>query len=340
MWNINIDNMPEFQHKGHKDVVTGFCWDNPQNHLITCSKDSCIIVQNFSDGFNCINNVSTNFTKFGENDEIYKFTYKKPFKANYNNIDYSGLEISNKVLKIEDDNRLKFQMNKTKLFKLSNTLTLNLYYNFTSKEIKELFENYSYLINVSGKNKINSNTLEYKLNEIIKITNSNLKYAKENFKNYNHIAVWTQLKFLCELESFKKLEDKSISNKSSNELMTEIIKNNIIEIINFLINCHSDIWLSTIIIYLFNDLFNFNQKTFLPIVSECFENLRRQKMYKISAKLMKFSIFEDLKYNKINTVFLFCCKKCGTTFDSKLNPDKCGTCNIKFRCQIWYNNII
>lgn len=27
MWNINIDNMPEYLYKGHKDVVTGFCWD-------------------------------------------------------------------------------------------------------------------------------------------------------------------------------------------------------------------------------------------------------------------------------------------------------------------------
>jgi WD40 repeat protein len=27
MWNINIDNMPEYIYKGHKDVVTGFCWD-------------------------------------------------------------------------------------------------------------------------------------------------------------------------------------------------------------------------------------------------------------------------------------------------------------------------
>jgi len=27
MWNINIDNMPEFTYKGHKDVVTGFCFD-------------------------------------------------------------------------------------------------------------------------------------------------------------------------------------------------------------------------------------------------------------------------------------------------------------------------
>lgn len=27
MWNINIDNMPEYTYKGHKDVITGFCWD-------------------------------------------------------------------------------------------------------------------------------------------------------------------------------------------------------------------------------------------------------------------------------------------------------------------------
>ena len=27
MWNININNMPEYTYKGHKDVITGFCWD-------------------------------------------------------------------------------------------------------------------------------------------------------------------------------------------------------------------------------------------------------------------------------------------------------------------------
>lgn len=28
MWNVNIDNMPEYTFKGHKDVVTGFCFDS------------------------------------------------------------------------------------------------------------------------------------------------------------------------------------------------------------------------------------------------------------------------------------------------------------------------
>ena len=27
MWNINIDNIPEYIYKGHKDAVAGFCWD-------------------------------------------------------------------------------------------------------------------------------------------------------------------------------------------------------------------------------------------------------------------------------------------------------------------------
>lgn len=27
LWNVNIDNMPEYTYKGHEDVITGFCWD-------------------------------------------------------------------------------------------------------------------------------------------------------------------------------------------------------------------------------------------------------------------------------------------------------------------------
>jgi WD40 repeat protein len=81
MWNINIDNMPEYIYKGHKDVVTGFCCDMTESKLITCSKDNYMIMANFEDGMSCIDNVCTNFCEFKEDDMLYIYKDKKPPKT-------------------------------------------------------------------------------------------------------------------------------------------------------------------------------------------------------------------------------------------------------------------
>jgi hypothetical protein len=118
--------------------------------------------------------------------------------------------------------------------------------------------------------------------------------------------------------------------------MKEIFINNINQIIKFLIDCHSDLWLATIIIYIFHDLFPFNKSNNLKIVTECYENLRKNKLYKISGKLMKFAVFDELKKNKENTLILLGCKKCGMSQDLKNNEIKCKNCDTKLKCQIWY----
>ncbi len=96
----------------------------------------------------------------------------------------------------------------------------------------------------------------------------------------------------------------------------------------------SDIWLSTIIIYLFQSVFNFEKKDVIRILSDCLENLRRMKYYNISAKLMKFALYDELKMNKKNNIFFMSCKKCGTTYDIS-NPGACSNCKTKILCQIW-----
>jgi WD40 repeat protein len=83
MWNINIDNMPEYIYKGHKDVVTGLCWDMTENRLITCSKDNYVIVNNFEDGMRCYDHVCTNMNKFREDDILYIYNDIKPTKTVY-----------------------------------------------------------------------------------------------------------------------------------------------------------------------------------------------------------------------------------------------------------------
>lgn len=337
MWNINIDNMPEYLYKGHKDVVTGFCWDISETRLITCSKDNWLIVNNFSDGFRCIDNVCTHFTKFAADESIYSYADTKPPKTNFNNVDYSRLIIGDNSRK-----RFRIKITNTNLISLTTSLRLNHYYTLSTSNIEQIFENYFFLIN----NTFFNRTVETnKLPQTSKISNyveENWKYAKDVLKNYNHIAVWSQLKFLCELESFSNFDTASQNTNSGTftyiqgnvELIKEMFINNISEIINFLVDCHADVWLATIIIYLFHDVFPFNKSKYLRIVTECFENLRRNKLYKISAKLMKFAFFDELKTNKQNSLILFSCKKCTATYDPTIFQGKCGNCNLKIQCQI------
>ena len=97
---------------------------------------------------------------------------------------------------------------------------------------------------------------------------------------------------------------------------------------------YNDIWLACIISYIFQEVFNFSKKKVLRIQMEAFENLRRFKLYNISAKLMKFAVYEELKSNKKNNLFLMSCKKCGCVYDAT-DLGSCNNCKTKIRCQIW-----
>jgi len=336
MWNMNIDNIPEYLYKGHKDVVTGFCWDMSENRLITCSKDGHVIVNNFSDGYRCIDNLCTNFVKFSDDNSLCVYSDKKPDKLNF--------ELKEKKVKFlnRDKSNKKFFLKSiyasNNIF-LSAVNQINNYYFFDKNQIKLIFENYTFISEInygeSNKNNVEKSSL------IADIVNKNWKYAKENLKNYNHISVWTQLKFLCELESFNIIDEEEFSNnyspvnKNNIKMMSEIFKNNIIEIVKFLIDYHADIWLATIIIYMFQNIFSFDKRFVVRIISECFETLRRFKLYNISAKLMKFSLYDDMKHNKQNTLILLSCKKCGLTYDPSISPSSCPSCKTKIKCQIW-----
>jgi hypothetical protein len=334
MWNINIDNMPEYIYRGHKDVVTGFCWDISETKLITCSKDNWLIVNNFADGTRCLDNVCTNFAKFGKEDYIYTYSDTKPLKTDFDIVDYSRLIKKDKHKNIPKIKTIKIENTS---INLSHKMQLNHYYSFNKLEIEEIFKNYSFISNKAILS-INEQNLNINNNsKFISIIINNWRFSKEKFKNYNHIAVWSQIKFLCELESFNfidKVKDNKLNNQRDN-LMIEIFRNNIIQIINFLIDCHSDIWLATIIIYIFHDLISFNRDKYLRIVLECFENLRRLKLHKFAAKIMKFGVHNELKLNKQNSLILVSCRKCGKSYDPGTFPGLCGSCMTKIKCQIW-----
>ena len=173
---------------------------------------------------------------------------------------------------------------------------------------------------------------ESKAFRIRKIINHNIIFAVEKLKNFHHIAIWNQLKFLVESETFKLIDQ--MEDKEYSELMLEIFTNNIIECIEFLTDNYNDIWLACIISYIFQDVFNLTKKKVLRIQYEAFENLKRYKFYNISAKLMKFALYEELKSNKKNTLFLMSCKKCNSVYDGTI-IGSCNNCKTKIKCQIW-----
>ena len=66
MWNINVQDIPEYKFTGHKDVVTGFCWDTSNTRLITCAKNGTVLVKKFSEGLRFFDNISTSIVKFSD----------------------------------------------------------------------------------------------------------------------------------------------------------------------------------------------------------------------------------------------------------------------------------
>jgi len=80
MWNLDIDNMPEYIFKGHKEVVSGFCTDKSEKGLITCSNDGFCYLHNLDSGFRPVDNLCTNFTRFTPFGDIISFNEKKPKK--------------------------------------------------------------------------------------------------------------------------------------------------------------------------------------------------------------------------------------------------------------------
>jgi hypothetical protein len=214
-----------------------------------------------------------------------------------------------------------------------NSFNREFSYSFTKAEVKLLYESYYFILNTKYLRK----DLYYMHNEpkafkIRKLVNHNWEFAVETLKNHYHIAIWNQLKFLTESETFNIVD--FMEDKEYGELMLEIFNNNILEIIQFLTDNCNDIWLACIIIYIFQNVFNFNKKKVLQILLESFENLRRYKFYNISAKLMKFANFDKLKVNKENTLFFVSCKNCGYLYDAT-SLGSCTNCQTKIKCQIW-----
>jgi len=66
------------------------------------------------------------------------------------------------------------------------------------------------------------------------IISYNFNVSKTKYRNYIHYTIWSQLNFLSECDNFCLLD--SIKKNPKNKFMIEIFKNNIIELINYLIS--------------------------------------------------------------------------------------------------------
>ena len=239
MWNINIHDMPEYKFLGHKDVVTGFCWDTSNTRLITCAKDGTVLVTKFTDGLRLFDKISTSVTKFSKEDELMYYYNAKPQKKPFSECDISELLLcrrNSNDLSISscympdyvdmmnfNKNDFSIKSNPTlsdKLVSLNQTKKvqftphLQQYYKLDKDQIHTIFKNYCFIL--EPENAIRNNRLgitsEMKYAERIRLAiEYNYNYAKEHIKNYNHLAIWDELHMLTTLPSF----DTAIDNDNN-----------------------------------------------------------------------------------------------------------------------------
>ena len=206
--------------------------------------------------------------------------------------------------------------------------------------------------------------------KLIKGISSNLEYAKETLNNYNHISIWNTLLFLSNQETFKLLYDKYSGKKiekkfkkkkrknnkkpknnhedkilydfddynlslspSGINLMTKLFIKELSRIIEYLIDTYGDIYLATIICYLFKPILfqdNFLKKRILRLIKQCINNLRKYQLYVDANHLIKYGPKENKKVEEKNEFkFILSCKKCGK---SDFKNEKCN-CKKELLCE-------
>jgi WD40 repeat protein len=133
LWNLEIQNIAEYVFKGHKEVVTGFCWDLSETKLITVSKDSKMILHDFYNGSRPLDNFYTNFCKLNDETQLYYYTDLLPNKKPLDKLpeDYNVLYKPR-----EKKDRMIF-------FK-----HLKLSFSYDKDTVKEVFKRFSFLVRI------------------------------------------------------------------------------------------------------------------------------------------------------------------------------------------------
>ena len=185
----------------------------------------------------------------------------------------------------------------------------------------------------------------------------NLLFAKNHINNYNHISIWKTLLNLSGQNMFKSMynqfmqkEPKAIGNKkrkkttnnclnksfekenenyemnhpSSLKLMTTLVINQLSKIINYLIDDYGDIYLATIICYLFKPILFKDErikKRILRLIKDCVNNLRKYQLYVPANHLIKYGPEENNNIDGKTFIFNYSCTEC------QLNKFENGRCS-------------
>ena len=109
-----------------------------------------------------------------------------------------------------------------------------------------------------------------------------------------------------------------------NFIMTNLIINHLSRIIEYLIDTYGDIYLATIICYLFKPILFRDEKLkirILKLIRQCENNLRKYQLYVDANHLIKYGPEENNKIEEKNEYkFIFSCKNCGM---NEFNEGKC-----------------
>ena len=185
----------------------------------------------------------------------------------------------------------------------------------------------------------------------------NLLFAKNHINNYNHISIWKTLLNLSGQNTFKSMynqfmqkEPKGTGNKkrkkttnnclnksfekenenyemnhpSSLKLMTTLVINQLSKIINYLIDDYGDIYLATIICYLFKPILFKDEKIkkrILRLIKDCVNNLRKYQLYVPANHLIKYGPEENNNIDGKTFIFNYSCTEC------QLNKFENGRCS-------------
>ena len=106
--------------------------------------------------------------------------------------------------------------------------------------------------------------------------------------------------------------------------MTTILINQLSKIIDYLIDDYGDIYLATIICYLFKPILfkdEILKKRILRLIKDCVNNLRKYQLYVDANHLIKYGPEENNKIDKKTYIFKYSCTKC------KIYEFKDGTCS-------------
>ena len=249
-----------------------------------------------------------------------------------------------------------------------NTLFRYYIYDIDKKETlfkRKRFQSMSslYQVNIND-NPIFFNGFDFSQKLAAAISN-NLEIAVKQINNYNHISIWKTLLHLTEQTSFKLIYNKLIGNKnktvkkkkklihndlnksfekekksyglnynkiispSSIELITTVIINQLSKIIDYLIDDYSDIYLATMICYLFKPILFHDevlQKRILRIIEDCVHNLRKYQLYVPANHLVKYVLEGQINLEEKNYIFKYSCKDCkeNEKFNLKNGKFPCG----------------